>query len=170
MSIIVCPLSYVETICELRRPSHLISLLDPGHLIPTPKGLPVGAHLRIGVHDICDETEGLTCPDEAVVDDLVGFGRNWTGQAPIVIHCWAGISRSTASAFTLACARNPAVDEREIAQEIRRRSVYATPNRRIVALADEHLGRQGRMVDAAAAIGRGEAAVESLPFEIAADW
>ena len=122
------------------------------------------------MHDICDAAEGLVCPDETVVEDLVAFGRDWTGQAPIVVHCWAGISRSTASAFTLACARNPDADERAIAEEIRRRSAYATPNRRIVALADDLLGRRGRMVDAAAAIGRGEIAFEGLPFEIAADW
>lgn len=170
MSIIVCPLSFVEAVCESRRPSHLISLLDPGHLIPTPQGLGAGAHLRIGVHDICDPTEGLIRPDEAMVEQLVAFGRGWTGEAPIVVHCWAGMSRSTASAFTLACERNPEADERSIAAEIRRRSVHATPNRRIVALADDLLGRRGRMVDAVDAIGRGEAAVASRPFEFAAEW
>jgi predicted protein tyrosine phosphatase len=168
MSIIVCPLSYVETVCEARRPSHLISLLDPGHLIETPPG--PGAHLRIGVHDISEEAEGLVCPDEETVLKLVAFGRTWEGSAPIVVHCWAGISRSTASAFTLACARNPDASAHEIAEEIRRRSRFATPNRRIVALADDMLGRQGRMVDAIDRIGRGEIALEGRPFEIAADW
>jgi predicted protein tyrosine phosphatase len=170
MTIIVCPLSHVETICEARRPSHLLSLLDPGHVIPSPAGLGTGAHLRIGVHDICDETEGLVRPDEATVQEVIAFGRGWTAEAPIVVHCWAGISRSSASAFTLACARNPHADERTIAEEIRRRSPYATPNRRIVALADDILGRGGRMVDAADAIGRGQSAVEGRPFEITADW
>lgn len=170
MSIIVCPLSFVELVCETRRPSHLISLLDPGHVVPTPRGLGSGAHLRIGVHDICDAAEGLICPDETVVAQVVAFGRGWTGEAPIVVHCWAGISRSTASAFTLACERNPEADERAIAAEIRRRSAHANPNRRIVALADDLLARRGRMVDAVEAIGRGEIALESRPFEIAANW
>jgi predicted protein tyrosine phosphatase len=170
MSIIVCPLSFVETVCETRRPSHLISLLDPGHVIPTPEGLGADAHLRIGVHDICDETDGLVCPDETVVEQVTAFGRDWTGEAPIVVHCWAGISRSTAAAFTLACERNPQADERAIAAQIRRRSAHANPNRRIVAVADDLLGRRGRMVDAVDAIGRGEVALESRPFEIAADW
>jgi predicted protein tyrosine phosphatase len=170
MTIIVCPLSHVETICEARRPSHLLSLLDPGHVIPSPAGLGTGAHLRIGVHDICDETEGLIRPDESVVEAVLAFGSAWAAEAPMVVHCWAGISRSSASAFTLACARNPHADERTIAEEIRRRSPYATPNRRIVALADDILGRGGRMVDAADAIGRGQSAVEGRPFEITADW
>lgn len=170
MSIIVCPLSHVEAICEARRPSHLISLLDPGHVIPTPGGLAERRHLRIGVHDISEAAEGLTCPDEAVVEDLIAFGRDWTGEAPIIVHCWAGISRSTAAAFTLACARNPEASARRIAEEIRLRSRYATPNRRIVAVADEILGRRGRMVDAVERIGRGEVALEGRPFEIAATW
>jgi predicted protein tyrosine phosphatase len=170
MSIIVCPLSFVETVCETRRPSHLLSLLDPGHIIPTPKGLGAGRHLRIGVHDICDETEGLIRPDESVVEQVVAFGRGWSGEAPLVVHCWAGVSRSSASAFTLACARNPHADERAIAAEMRRQSVHANPNRRIVALADDLLGRRGRMVDAVDAIGRAEMVVENRPFEITADW
>jgi predicted protein tyrosine phosphatase len=168
MSIIVCPLSYVEAVCADRGPSHLLSLLDPGHVIPTPQGL--GSHLRIGVHDIAEEAEGLVCPDEETVVQVVEFGRSWKGSAPIVVHCWAGISRSTASAFTLACARNPDASPHEIAEEIRRRSRYASPNRRIVALADDLLGRKGRMVDAVDRIGRGEIAHEGRPFEIAADW
>jgi predicted protein tyrosine phosphatase len=172
MSIIVCPLSFVETVCERRRPSHLISLLDPGHVevIPTPGGLGAAAHLRLGVHDIAEEIEGYICPDETLVEQLVAFGRGWKGQAPIVIHCWAGISRSTASAYALACERNPDASAHEIAEAIRRASPYAYPNRRIVALADDLLGRRGRMVDAVERIGRGEVIVESVPFEFAADW
>ena len=170
MSIIVSPLSFVETVCETRRPSRLISLLDPGHVVPTPKGLGADAHLRIGVHDICEEAEGLICPDETVVEQAVAFGRDWTGEAPILVHCWAGVSRSTASAFTLACERNPEADERTIAAEIRRRSAHANPNRRMVALADDLLRRRGRMVDAVEAMGRGELARESRPFEITAAW
>jgi predicted protein tyrosine phosphatase len=105
-----------------------------------------------------------------MVHEVLAFGRDWSGEAPILVHCWAGISRSSASAFTLACARNPHADEHEIAREIRARSPHAAPNPRIVALADEILGRQGRMVSALAAIGPGEPATENTPFEIAADW
>ena len=48
------------------------------------------------------------------------------------------MARSTATAFTLACARNPDAGAQQIAEEIRLRSRYATPNRRIVALADAY--------------------------------
>jgi predicted protein tyrosine phosphatase len=170
MTIIVSPLSYVDMLCKTRRPSHLVTLLDPDHVIETPHGLKPERHLKLGCHDIVDETEGLQRPDAATVSRLIEFGRSWTGRSPLVVHCWAGISRSTAAGFILACERNPDVSELDIAFEIRRRSRYASPNRRLVALADEMLGRGGRMVEAVSSIGRGEIAVESRPFEIPANW
>ncbi len=172
MRIIVCPLSQVEALTAERSPSHLLTLLSPGHEIQvaTPKSLPADRHLRIGVHDIWEPAPGQTLPQPDMVHAVLAFGRGWSGEAPILVHCWAGISRSSASAFTLACARNPHADEAAIAREIRARSPHAAPNPRIVALADEILGRNGRMVAALAAIGPGEPALENRPFEIAADW
>lgn len=170
MSIIVCPLSFVELVARTRRPSHVITLLDPDHEIPTPEGIAPARHLKLGCFDVPDESYGLTPPDEAVVRDAVAFGRDWTGDDPILVHCWAGISRSTATAFTLACERNPETPEADVARALRARSPFASPNRRIVALADDLLGRGGRMVDAVDAIGRGEPAMESRPFELPSRW
>jgi predicted protein tyrosine phosphatase len=77
-----------------------------------------------------------------------------------------GISRSTASAYASVCALNPQRDETDIAQALRRASPTATPNIRIVALADRLLGRGGRMVAAIEAIGRGSLAEEAAPFRL----
>jgi predicted protein tyrosine phosphatase len=82
------------------------------------------------------------------------------------VHCYAGISRSTAAAFVAACALSPARTELQIAQELRQRSHTASPNRRIVSIADDLLGRNGRMVDAVEAIGLGAAATEAIPFRL----
>jgi predicted protein tyrosine phosphatase len=82
----------------------------------------------------------------------------------MLIHCWAGISRSTAAAYTALCLFRPQADEETLAQELRAASPSATPNRLIVSLADEVLGRQGRMVKAVAGIGRGADAFEGTPF------
>jgi predicted protein tyrosine phosphatase len=154
----------------MRKPSHLITLLDPDHPLETPQGLDPERHLKLGVHDINESVEGLTPPDEAAVLRIIGFGRGWDAERPILIHCWAGISRSTATAFTLACDKNPDVSEAEIAREIRRRSRFAWPNRRIVALADWILGRRGRMVEAVEDMGAREVAYEGEPFELNARW
>jgi predicted protein tyrosine phosphatase len=166
MTIIVCPLAWVEEVVAARRPSHLITLLDPDHVIDTPEGLEPDRHLRIGVHDIARTIDGYLCPETSHVERLVEFGRSWDGRRPLLIHCWAGISRSTAAAFILVCERNPGVDERVIALKLREASRTATPNRRIVALADELLGRRGRMLAAAEAIGVGDLAYEGRPFDL----
>jgi predicted protein tyrosine phosphatase len=74
------------------------------------------------------------------------------------------VSRSTAAAFIAACALAPERDELVIARAIRAASPTATPNGRLVALADEALGRKGRMISAIETIGRGEDCFEGTPF------
>jgi len=153
VSIIISGLAEVPALIARRKPSHLVTLLDPATMIETPAGLAAERHLKLAVNDIAEPTEGLILPDEAAVRRLVDFGHTWDETAPMLIHCWAGISRSTASAFTLACERSPEADERAIALAMRQAAPHASPNRRIVALADDMLGRRGRMVDAVAAMG-----------------
>ena len=105
-------------------------------------------------------------PEEAHVADLLKFVRRWDRRAPLVVHCFAGISRSTASAYASVCALNPHRDEASIAQALRRASPTATPNIRIVSLADRLLQRDGRMIAAIETIGRGEIALEGEPFRL----
>ena len=166
MTIIVTPLSYVHAMVMARRPSHLVTLLDPDHLLDTPQGMEPGRHLRIGVNDICDPAVGLLRPDAGHVEQLIAFGRTWDGAAPLLVHCFAGISRSTASAFVLACERNPDVPELTIARRLREVASHASPNRRIVSLADDMLERGGRMVDAVDAIGYGDFSSMGVPFDL----
>ena len=87
----------------------------------------------------------------------------------MVVHCWAGISRSTAAAFAALCAINPGVDEELIARRLREASPTAYPNRLMIRLADAALGRRGRMVEAIEGIGRGVVALEAVPFSLRAD-
>lgn len=153
MKLIVCGLADVEPLIAARRPSHMITLLDPASMIDTPPQLAPERHLRLGVNDITEPMEDMVAPDETVVGRILAFGRTWDGTRPMLVHCWAGISRSTATAFLLACERSPDVDERDIARALRRAAPHASPNRRIVALADAQMGRQGRMIAALDAMG-----------------
>ena len=84
----------------------------------------------------------------------------------MVVHCLCRHLRSTASAFVTACALNPKRDEGEIARAIRRASMTAQPNTRIVSIADHLLAREGRMVRAVEAIGPGDIATEGNPFRL----
>jgi predicted protein tyrosine phosphatase len=166
MTLIVCPLSQVESVIAARAPSHLVTLLDPSSLIATPAGLAPERHLKLGVNDVVEQTEGRICADPPIVARLLAFGAGWDGAQPMLIHCWAGISRSTAAAFVLACQRSPETPELRIAEALRAASPVAHPNRRIVALADALLDRGGRMADAIEAIGPGEAADENRAFDL----
>ena len=97
---------------------------------------------------------------------LIDFVGKWDRAAPMVVHCYAGISRSTAGAFVAACALNPQRDEQQIAWDIRRASRTAQPNARIVSIADRLLKRDGRMVRAIETIGPGDLAMEGDPFRL----
>jgi predicted protein tyrosine phosphatase len=111
---------------------------------------------------------GLVLPCEDHVETLVRFTLDWDRQAPLLIHCWAGISRSTAAAFITLCALNPEADEFDLARILRLASATASPNKRLVSLGDAVLARSGRMVAAIEEIGRGEFAEEGQVFTLPA--
>jgi len=116
--------------------------------------------------DITGPLDGYIAPADEHVARLLDFVRGWDRAAPLVMHCYAGISRSTAGAYVAACALNPHRDEATIARTLRRASPTATPNFRIIALADRALGRDGRMTTAIEGIGRGVMAFEGDPFRL----
>ena len=132
----------------------MLTMLSPGSAIGATDGLHPERHLHLSFHDIVEARPDLVMPGRDAIETILGFGRSWTGDRPMLIHCWAGISRSSAAAYILACDRNPGY-ERDLASELRQRAPFATPNRLMVALADDALGRHGVMVEAIERIGRG---------------
>jgi len=166
LKLIVSPLRDVDTVVRFKRPSHLITLLDPHLMGDGPRGFNPERHLKIAVDDIWEPRQGMVLPDPAVVEDVLAFGKTWSGEDPMLVHCWAGVSRSTAAAYMLACAHRPDLDEAKIAQDLRKASPSATPNPLMIRLADDIMGRKGRMVDAVASIGRGVYAYPGSPFEL----
>jgi predicted protein tyrosine phosphatase len=162
----VCSLSLVAETVRRTGARSLLTLLSPGTSVERPGAIAPERHLYLAVSDILAETPGQTLAVRAHLDDLIGFVRGWDRLDPMLIHCYAGVSRSTAAAFIAACALNPERDEFEIARALRRASPTATPNTRIVALADAVLGRGGRMNIAIGKIGRGQECFEGVPFAL----
>jgi len=165
----VCPLSQIAATVASTGARRLITLIDRGTPVTRPGSIAAEHHLFLGVNDIIEVQEGLVAPAEEHVAQLLDFVATWDGGDPMVVHCFAGISRSTAAAFITLCSVRPDRSEVEIARRLRRASRFASPNPRLVALADDLMGREGRMVDAIAGIGRGEMAVEGVPFALALD-
>ncbi len=167
MKIIVCPAVHAPHCFEAHRPSHVLGLLSPGQderLLPFAP-----AHrLELRFNDIAMPQEGLVMPEEDDMRAILAFAQSWDATAPMLIYCFAGISRSTAAAFAILCQSHPSAPEHDIAQWMRRTSPSATPNPLMIALADRLLDRQGRMSEAAAEIGRGEGLLDAS-FELPLD-
>jgi predicted protein tyrosine phosphatase len=142
----------------------MVSLMGASAAVERPGSIAAERHLFIGVSDIVEPLEGYVLPEAEHIEQLLAFVRAWGRESPLVLHCWAGISRSTAAAYIAACVLAPERDEARIALALREASPSATPNPRFIALADDLLGRRGRMVDAVRAIGRGAEAMEGTPF------
>jgi predicted protein tyrosine phosphatase len=164
--IIVCPLHASQALVREHKVSHAISLLSPDTPWPVFDSLSEPHHLKLTLHDITMASPGMKEPGAKDASRLIEFVSNWDPSAPMLIHCWAGISRSTASAFTALCMKRPDEEERALAQELRDASPSATPNRLLVSHVDALLGRNGRMLAAVEAIGRGQDAFEGTPFTL----
>jgi len=162
----VCSLARLQETVDDTGARHVVSLIGDEASIERPVVIVPENHLWLRLHDISSPLDGYIFPEEEHVADLIDFVRRWDRRAPLVVHCYAGISRSTASAFATACALNPKRDEIEIARQIRAASPIASPNRLIVAHADKALGRDGRMLRALDKMGPATMMVEGRPFRI----
>lgn len=175
MTIIVCPLSQLQKTLGHSGAHHGVTLVRDDELIGRERdGLKgnvggLDGHLWLDVDDIDDELDGLIAPGHEHVERLITFLPSWNRSMPLVVHCYGGISRSTAAAFISACVLSPRLDETEIARRLRLASPTARPNTRLIAIADCHLGREGRMVRAVTEIGLGAGAYEGEPFAIRLD-
>ena len=162
----VCSLARLHPTVAETGARHVVTLMKTTDLVERPASISAVNHLVLGMDDIAEPMDGYVVPCDEHVGALIAFVRGWDRARPLVVHCYAGISRSTAAAYVSACALNPARDELAIARELRRLSATASPNARIVSLADRMLGRDGRMVAAIDAIGRGLIAYEGQPFRL----
>lgn len=166
MSIWICSLDAAPQLARRLKPARVVSLLSPYDTFPTFADLAPDLHLQVPIHDIVDDVGEWRAPESSDAERVIRFVEPWDRANPLLIHCWAGISRSTASAFIAACVHNPEASELTIARAVRDASPTASPNRRLVAHADAILGRDGRMIAAVEAIGRGEVAMEAYAFSI----
>ena len=163
----VCSLTRLAATAEACGAGSLMTLLSPGGVAALrPGGVAPTRHLVVGVSDIVAAREGFVQPETRHVAEMLAFFRSWDRRAPLLIHCYAGVSRSPAAAFIGMCALEPESHETALANRLRAASPTATPNARLVDLADTLLGRSGRMVEAIRNIGRGADCFEGDPFAL----
>jgi len=167
--IVVCSLARLPSVVKEHGARHVVTLISDRDLVSRPEGVEADDHLWLRMDDIADEVEGMIPPDEKHVAELITFLKRWDRKKPLVVHCYAGISRSTAAAFISACVLAPNIAESELARRLRAASPTASPNSRLVALADAYLGRKGHMVRAISQIGPAYLSYEAEPFTLYLD-
>ena len=165
----VCSLARLPETLASSGASHVLTLLGNRAKMERPAAIHPDRYEAVLVSDVVAAQEGHVLPAEEHVARILAFARAWDRERPLLIHCYAGVSRSTAAAYIAACALMPERDEGEMARVLRAASPTATPNRLFVEIGDGLLGRRGRMVAGIAAIGRGEDCFEGTPFHIPLD-
>lgn len=164
-AIVVAPLARIAEMAVRHKAREMISLLAEKQDFHRPAVIEATRHLKLGMNDITFAGTGdLIAPQESHVQQIIEFARAWDQAAPLLIHCWMGVSRSPAAALIAALAVNPQQDDLDLAERLRLASPFATPNARLVEIADAVLDRRGNLVRAARQIGRGRDADGNAPF------
>ncbi|CCM74959.1 tyrosine phosphatase family protein [Rhizobium mesoamericanum] len=165
--IIVAPLARIAEMAVKHGAREMISLTAREQAFHRPGVIQAHRHLLLNMNDISFKGTGsLIAPDETHVQEIIDFVRGWDQCAPLLVHCWMGVSRSPAAALIAALALAPEQEDGALVRRLRAASPYATPNSRLVQIGDDMLGRGGRLVDSVRAIGRGADADGNAPFAL----
>ena len=155
----VCGIEELASHCEVGV-SHVLSILDPDWPVPEAFGA-FGEHakLELRFHDVIDAQDaGTVAPQPEHVTEILGFGRRLSAprrqDTHLLVHCHAGVSRSTAAMTLILAQALPEVSANRIFGEVLRIRPQAWPNLRILELGDVMLGRQGELMAAAAGVYR----------------
>ena len=161
----ICGLEELAGHCEARQVTHVLSILDPGFPEPdSVRHFDLDRRLRLHFHDVIEAMPGWIAPERWDVELLLAFGRDLGRTRPttrfevpdthLLVHCHAGLSRSTASAILLLAQHDPARAAHDIVGQVIRQRPRAWPNLRMVELGDALLGRDGEIVAAVGALYR----------------
>lgn len=132
--------------------THVLSILDPGTPEPEPlSGFDMTRRLRLRFHDVIESGPGWIAPERWDIELLLAFSRDLSvsQQTHLLVHCHAGISRSTAAATLVMAQAFPNRPADDLLHEVVRLRPRAWPNLRILELGDDILGRGGEIVEAA---------------------
>lgn len=149
----VCGIEELAGHCETGV-SHVLSILDPEWPVPEAFGS-FGEHakLELRFHDVIEETTDQVPPRPGDVASILAFGRDLEKEpaaaARLLVHCHAGISRSTASMALLLAQALPALPAERVLQGVLGIREKAWPNLRILEMGDAMLNRGGTLPAAA---------------------
>jgi predicted protein tyrosine phosphatase len=164
-AIVVSPLGRIAEMAVRHKSREMVSLLAEKQDFHRPAVILAERHLTLAMNDISFAGTGnLIAPQDGHIQNLIDFAKRWDQSAPLLVHCWMGVSRSPAAAVLVSLALYPEQNEQDLAKRLRQASPYATPNSRIIEIGDRLLKRDGRLVAAFKAIGRGADTDGNVPF------
>ena len=150
--LIVCGLDELDG-HSARGVTHVLSILDPGWPEPAAfEGYDPHFRATFRFNDAIEPEPGVVLPEKSDVEQMLAFGREAGGERHLLIHCHAGVSRSTAAMLMILAQAHPDETEDAVVDRLLRIRPQAWPNSRMTAFADEALDRDGRLLAAACRI------------------
>jgi predicted protein tyrosine phosphatase len=163
LRVTICGLDELAGHCALGV-THVLSILDPGWPEPEPlRDFELSRRLKLNFHDVIEAEPGWIAPERFDVELLLAFGRSLgeivdeagaEAATHLLVHCHAGVSRSTAAAILLLAQHEPARSAQNVVGQVIRARPRAWPNLRMIEMGDELLGRDGEIVASVRALYR----------------
>lgn len=129
---------------DLKECTHVISLVDYGKVVFVPHQIPKENWMRLNFKDLLDKYQSGG-PTRHDVVRILEFGKNLPEDAILLVHCEAGISRSTSAALSLLVQKNGPEKLDECYKLLLEKRPQAVPNPVICEYADEILGCEGKL-------------------------
>jgi predicted protein tyrosine phosphatase len=156
LRVTICGIAELDEHCAAGV-THVLSILDPGWPDP-PAFADFAPHRRLALrfHDIIESLPGWLAPSRDDVARLLAFGRELGSPAAghLLVHCHAGVSRSTAAAALILAQAHPDQPAAAALDRVAQIRPRAWPNLRILEFGDALLGRDGALAAAAGALYR----------------
>jgi predicted protein tyrosine phosphatase len=161
----ICRACDLAALAAELRPQRILSIAEPGFRNPTPTGIGPDDHHHLNFDDIAEAIPGYVEPSELHVASIIDLSGRLLDGDRILVHCQAGISRSSAAAMIILSARNPGY-ERDIAARLREEGPWFVPNRLMVEIADRLMGRGPILSAALASMGPPTMILNSRPVRL----
>lgn len=161
----ICRACDLHSLATELRPHHILSIAEPGYRNPTPVGIDSDRHHHLNFDDIVEAMPGYLPPSEQHVARIIDLAAKLTETDRILVHCQAGISRSSAAALIILAIRNPG-QEPDLARRLRDEGPWFAPNRLMVEIADRLIGRGPVLGAALASMGAPTMILNSRPVRL----
>ena len=136
---------------EGKRWTHVISIWDKVFLYDTAcreqvKAVAPRAQLLFSFFEDTSDPSHPDAPRLQDVKRILAFTNLIPAKAKVLVHCRAGVSRSTATAYAILCQHSSPGMEMENLLHVQSLRDLVMPNRLIIELADNVLKRKGGML------------------------